>query len=44
MDIEERKSDKNGHLLVLDITIDEHNFSLIHLYNANTEKKSTKYY
>lgn len=44
MDIEERKSDKNGHLLVLDITIDEHNFLLIHLYNANTEKKSTKYY
>ena len=34
--LEERKTGKNGRLLLL--TIDEQNFVLVSLYNANTEK------
>ena len=30
--------DKNRRLLLLDVTIDEQNFVLVNLYNANTEK------
>ena len=36
--LEEIKTDKNDCLLLLDIKIDEQNFALVNLYNANTEK------
>ena len=34
----EKKTDKNGRLLLLEVTIDEQDFVLVNLYNANTEK------
>ena len=36
--LEERKMDKNGCLLLLDVTIDEQNFILINLYTVKTEE------
>ena len=36
--LEERKTDKNGLLLLFDVRMDEQNFVLVNLYNANTEK------
>ena len=35
---EERKTEKKGRLLLLDVTIDAQNFVLVNLYDANTEK------
>ena len=32
----EEKSDKNGRFLLFDVTIDEQNFVLVNLHNANT--------
>ena len=34
----ERKTDKNGRILLLDVIIHEQNFVLVNLYNANTER------
>ena len=36
--LEERKTDKNGCILLLGVIIDEQNFLLVNLYNVNTEK------
>ena len=36
--LEERKTDKNGCLLLLDVAVDEQNFVRVNLYNANTVK------
>ena len=33
------KSDENGRILIIEATIDEEDFILINLYNANTEKE-----
>ena len=33
-----RKTGKNGHLILLDVTIDEKKFVLVNLYNANPKK------
>ena len=32
-----QKTDNNGRILILDVTINDVNFVLINLYNANTE-------
>ena len=36
--LEERKTDKSGIILLLDVIIDEQNFILVNIYNANMEK------
>ena len=36
--LKEKKMNRNGCLLPLDMTIDDQNFVLVNLYNANTEK------
>ena len=36
--LEERKIDKNGCILLLDVIIGKQNFALVNLYNANMEK------
>ena len=36
--LEERKTDKNSRILLIDVKTDEQNFVLVNLFNANTEK------
>ena len=36
---EDIKNDKNGNLLLLDVKIDDQNFILLNIYNANIEKE-----
>ena len=33
----DKKTDKNGRILILDVMVDETNFVLINIYNPNTE-------
>ena len=33
----DKKTDKNGGILILDIMVDETNFVLVNIYNLNTE-------
>ena len=37
--VNNQKTDNNGRILILDVTINDVNFVLINLYNANTETK-----
>ena len=38
VDILDKKADKNGRILMLDVMIDETNFVLVNIYNSNTEQ------
>ena len=33
----DKKTDKNGRILILDVMVDETNFVLVNIYNPNTE-------
>ena len=33
----DKKTDKNGGILILDVMVDETNFVLVNIYNLNTE-------
>ena len=35
----DKKVDKNGRILILDVKIDESNFVLVNIYNPNTERE-----
>ena len=37
--VEDIKSDKNGHLLLLDAKIDDQSFVWLNIYNVSTEKE-----
>ena len=37
--VNNQKTDSDGRILILDVTIKDVNFALINLYNANTETK-----
>ena len=37
VDVLEKKIDKNGRILILDVKVDESNFVLVNIYNPNTE-------
>ena len=39
VDVLDKKMDKNGSSLILDIKVDETNFVLFNIYNPNTERK-----
>ena len=40
--LDERKTEKNGRLLFLNVTIDAQGFVLVNLYSANAEKDQLK--
>ena len=33
----DKKTDKNGRILILDVMVDETNFVVVNIYNPNTE-------
>ena len=37
VDVLDKKTDKNGRILISDVMIDETNFVLVNIYNANTK-------
>ena len=37
VDVLDKKIDKNGRILILDVKVDESNFVLVNIYNPNTE-------
>ena len=39
VDVLDKKMDKNGSSLILDVKVDETNFVLVNIYNPNTETK-----
>ena len=38
IDVLDKKSDKNGSILILDVMVDKTNFVLVNIYNPNTER------
>ena len=38
VDVLDKKIDKNGRILILDVMVDETNFVLVNIYNPNTER------
>ena len=39
VDVLDKKIDKNGRILILDVKVDESNFALVNISNPNTETK-----
>ena len=37
VDVLDKKTDKNGRILILDVMVNEINFVLVNIYNPNTE-------
>ena len=37
VDVLDKKTDKNGRILISDVMVDETNFVLVNIYNPNTE-------
>ena len=37
VDVLDKKTDKNGRMLISDVMVDETNFVLVNIYNPNTE-------
>ena len=37
--IKKQETDKEGHILILDVSVNDSEYILINLYNANTEKE-----
>ena len=37
--VEKQETDKEGRILILDVSVNDSEYILINLYNANTEKK-----
>ena len=37
VDVLDKKTDKNGRILISDVMVDETNFVLVNIYNANTK-------
>ena len=37
VEVLDKKNDKNGRILILDVKVDETNFVLVNIYNSNTE-------
>ena len=42
VDVLDKKFDKNGRILKLDVKVDEINFVLVNIYNSNTETEQIK--
>ena len=38
VDVLDKKIDKNGRILILDVMVDEINFVLVNIYNPNTKR------
>ena len=39
VDVLDKKTDKNGRILISDVMVDETNFVLVNIYNPNTGKE-----
>ena len=40
--VKKQQTDHSGHILILDVSINDSEYNLIELYNANTEKEQIK--